>query len=488
MNDLRTSRVSRFASQVTGVSGKDSEGLFRGRRVLVSLEQGDLDSVETLMLALNQLLRFCPVVSLALPPDSPASLSRSCRDLEVAIHGGAGRMEFVATPDPRSFDATLAVGSRVLDVPGWIAATSDGWVARSASWVDGRMVLPPSRRDANVIGAHAAASIGAGRLFMYLLGIEPGPAHDLSLFDLATGPIGSMGSGPALPRSEVELDAFLIGCGSVMQAWAYTSRRLPIRGSVRAVDHQLLGEENLGTYVLGWLADVGRPKVDIMAGALRSRMKVIPDRDFAEFFEIRLEHGLPVAPVVIAGLDDVPARHTVQRWWPELLIDMATGGATSQVIVKNRADHGMCLIEALPMAPGTESELARRAQSAGLRADSALAGPTEAISDMDVAAADDHARAELERARQMGQLRCSRILAAEFDRAADPNFAPAAPFVAGLSGTVAAAVTIRSIAAERGHQSLHYQRSFRSERSRRLSLTANKVCECAHGGREAASA
>lgn len=271
---------------------------------------------------------------------------------------------------------------------------------------------------------------------------------------------------------------FLIGCGSVMQGWAYTIRRLPVRGRARAVDPDFLGVENLGPYVLAWQTDIGREKVRILADALGPAIAVSPDRDFVEFLEMRIAAGLAVPPIVIAGLNDPAARHVVQRWWPDQLIDMATDGLNSQVIVKGRADDGTCLVEAIPVNPAVPSTLAQRAASVGLSIERVLADPTGAIGEADLGAADEAQRGRLQVALNAGMARCSRILAQELDPTSDPAFGPAAPFVASFTGTLAAGITMRRLSGARAP--LHVQRSFQSERSRRLALRAAAECECQH--------
>jgi hypothetical protein len=168
-----------------------------------------------------------------------------------------------------------------------------------------------------------------------------------------------------------------------------------------------------------------------------------------------------VPPLVIAGLNDPAARHVVQRWWPDQLIDMATDGLNSQVIVKGRADDGICLIEAIPVKPEIPSMLARRAAAAGLSIDRVLGDPTAASGEVDVAAAEQGQRDGLRAAVESGIARCSRILAREVDPSADPDFAPAAPFVASFTGALAAGLTIRLLTGER--EPVHLQRTFESE-------------------------
>lgn len=473
---LEISRIARLAARAGKLDETRASGLFAATRVLVALQQNDSNGHETLLLAVNQLLRFCGSVSVSLPDSIPSPMLTELQTLAARVRGDGSALATADLAEAKQYDAVLAIGSEVRDQPGWVAVSSDGWLARTASWIDDPGDLPAARSQPNPVGAHVAASLGSGRVFLRLLGRVPSAAHELSAYTLTTGTIGSHVPGPELPREAAELDAFLIGCGSVMQGWAYTVRRLPIRGWARAVDPEVLGVENLGPYALAWRTDVGREKVKILADALGPTITVTPDRDFVEFLELRIAAGLHVPSLVVAGLNDPSARHVVQRWWPDQLIDMATDGLSSQVIVKGRYDDGICLVEAIPGNPAVPSTLAQRAASVGLPIESVLADPTAAISEDDVGAADPGQRGGLRAAMNSGLARCSRILAQELDATADPDFAPAAPFVASFTGALAAGITVRRLRGER--DALHLQQSFQSEQTRCLAMRAAPECEC----------
>lgn len=476
MADLSLSRVARLAARAGNLPEAEAASLFRHKRVLIAAARADRNSLETLVLTTNLILRFCDAVSVAPPPGIPQATLRLLRGMPARIRGNDAALDLADVDRADGVDAVVMIGQEVRDQPGWVTVSSDGWTARTASWIDGRGTLPQAVGLYNPIGADIAAALAAGRVFLRFLGREPAAAREFSAHALAEGPIGSFETGPPLPRVVPELDAFLIGCGSVMQGWTWTARRLPIRGRARAVDPQFLAPENLGPYVLGWLPDLGKRKVDIVAAALRPAIEVTPDRDFVEFFELRLTTGLAVPPTVIAGLDDIAARHVVQRWWPDHLIDMATDGMTSQVIAADRGGDGICMIEATPLDPATPSSLSRRAAIAGLTMDRVLADPTGAIGDADIDAADGVVRDDLRQASAEGQARCSRVLAQELDDTADPSFAPAAPFIASFTGAVAASQTLRTLMGE-GHP-MHVQRSFESERTRCLAMRSSPECEC----------
>jgi hypothetical protein len=90
-----------------------------------------------------------------------------------------------------------------------------------------------------------------------------------------------------------------------------------------------LRSENIGPYVASHRAFLGRAKAELIADVLSPDIRVTPRADEFEFFKIRLEHGLQVPPLIISGLDNPETRRSVQRLWPEVLVDMGAGGLSS---------------------------------------------------------------------------------------------------------------------------------------------------------------
>lgn len=472
------SRPVRLAAELAGVPEAVAADTLATKRVLIGLERTDPDSIATFLLAVNQTLRFCSNVGLVLPEDLASAVRDECDQLATAITGSAANIRGEPMAAAGRYDAILFVGATVRQMTGWITVTSDGWVAQTASWIDDDdEILPRSTTSANPIGAHLAASVGVGRVFRRLIGLEPGRAFELSAHRCATGPLGTFGPGPAIPGRLPELDGLLVGCGSVMHGWAYTARRLPIFGRARAIDPQVLANENVGTYVLAGLGDIGSDKVEILKSALESNIHITADRDFAELFSRRLEGELEVPALVVAGLDETAPRHVVQRWWPSMLIDMGTDGFTSQVIMKSTGDDGMCLLDALPdWAEVTGLQLA--AAGAGLTRALSAAQLLEPIDDEDIAAAPAQLRDKLLEAKDAGVRRCSWIRVADVQPSADPTFAAAAPFVAGLTGTLAAGRTVAYLMGDPAATSVRLQASFVSERAVVLESRSSAGCEC----------
>jgi len=478
MVETRVSRPLRWAAQVTADDEAKLANYFQKIRVVVRLDpafERNTDARETVFAAVNMLLRFCPGVAVAIG-DVDTDLGGSCRDLARGILGSPDWVEIISpNSDLQDFDHVLTVGATPVANANCTVINSTGWVARvspagsNLTWTDG-----PS----NVIGAIGAACVGVGVISMGLLR-KPVPAIpiEMSLFDYAVGNPGDLDTGPALPDRLV-LDGLLIGSGGVANGWAYTVKRLPIEGRLEAVDRQSLEEENIGPYILATIEGLGQPKANLIRDVLAPQISVTPRPEPVEFYKIRLDQGLVRLPrLVIAGLDDIAPRHFVQRLWPEVLIDMAAGGTTTQLIVHELGKDGICLLEAL-QAPHDQPDYAdQAAKETGLSADRIRTNPTDPITEADVAAAPPEFRSALDAARQRGQLLCGRVTEHHLhEEGYSDDFAPAVPFVSALSGVAGAAATVRALMGV--SEPLHYQFDFRSLKGRVLKLRADPQCDC----------
>jgi molybdopterin/thiamine biosynthesis adenylyltransferase len=479
--DLGRSRPLRLAAQVTGGKEADLSNVFAGR-VAVHLagdQAGRPDAHETFLFAVNQILRFAPNLSISLP-DSEFDLAQQVRALAKGIVAPGAEIPLIV--DDHSAIVTLTIGTALAPTTTGVAVSSSGWLARTLTSASEASLLPEPTGPLNPLGALAAACLGAGQVFMALAGVplldEP---VELSLFDRTCGAPGQLTDGPPLPVGALELDSLLVGCGAVMNGFAYTLVRLPVKGRARAVDRQRLRTENIGPYVLSSLELLGIEKAQVLARALAPQINVIPyAEDFDPLFTVRLERGhFPLPPIVVAGLDNVVTRHTVQRLWPAILIDMGAGGSTAQVILKRRAEPGMCLLEALHVPPWEQGDVERLASESGLALRSVRAMDSP-ISEQDVLDAPSELRGALATARELKMLRCGFIRARALDHERQSEeFAAAAPFVVAYSGVVAAAELMKEMMGVNQPGSMRYQASHTSLRTRAVSPPALKDCECA---------
>jgi hypothetical protein len=308
----------------------------------------------------------------------------------------------------------------------------------------------------------------------------PPTAAEVSVFDLQQGDLGSLQVGPDLPKLRLILNAILFGCGGVSNGWAYAIKRLPIKGKVFAVDKQSLRRENFGPYVCATSRWLGMPKATMLRRVLAPDIDVEAHNELVEHFKIRLDQNLiGITPLVICGLDEIPARHVVQRLWPDLLIDMAAGGTTTQLITHQRGGGTICLLGALKS--GANRDYAKQlAEDTGITADRIRSNPTDLISQADIDSAPPRHRAALVRARNERRQICGYISTHNLGYEQDSDeFAAAAPFLSALSGVFGAAATTRALMGMA--IPIHHQFDIRTFRGRALNMGCGAGCGCQTG-------
>lgn len=483
MTGLQTSRPLALAANLRGENLEAVEHLFSRRRVLIRLErQARRSSLarECLLLAVNEILRFCPNVTIAVPPDCE-DLAAVAASIASGIHGDLATvvMSTLERVDEGAFDAVLNIGREVRAQPAWTAINASGWSARLAAAATEAQLLPAATAPANIFSWLAAASLGAGQVFLALAGRPPTPRTlELSVWSLETGSMGELDPGPTI-GPDLQLTALLVGCGGVANGFAYAVARSDLRGHLEAVDKQSLRRENLGPYICATRQRLGKGKAEVIRDVLAPAIDVLPRPERFHFFQARIGYGQTTIPkLVLSGLDKERVRHDVQRLWAPVTIDMAAEELTSQLIVKHLADDGICLIGAYAVDDQVPGELEQLAADLGFPIERVRLFESEITPD-DVAAAPPEKQQALNDAMRRGQRICGR--ATEFDlheeRQAD-TFTPAVPFVTALSGILGAAQTTRQLMGQ-ADGSLHFQFSFLSYRGRKTLMRCSPDCECA---------
>lgn len=477
---VELSRPAALAARVAAIDPAEAVDLFTTKSVVCRLDADLSENAlahATLLLAVNQILRFCPNVSFELSETAKATLESTITDLATAIH----REPAISFEPVGRADVTLNIGRRVEQVGSWITISGVGWLARlvTSAAADPVRELPRGFQGNNLLGGLAAACLGVGQVFASFIG-QPLVAEsvEFSTLTLEQGKPGELAPGHEISFNEIDLDALLLGCGGVANGWVYAAREAGTRGRVEAVDHQAQRAENIGPYVCASRSRIGSPKVTVVKQELEPQTTVIERPERFRFFKARLGYGQTYVPgVVLAALDNATTRREVQRLWAPLTIDIAAEELTSQVIVKNIEDDGQCLLEAYTEPTQDDVELRALAEETGLSVNRLRDFETP-ITEDDVAAAPPEKRAALERARMRGQLVCGRVGDLDLhEEEYTDEFTPAVPFVTCFSGVVAYAQTLRAQVEALG--SLHFQFSFRSYRSRVLRLRQQDTCECA---------
>src|SRR5206468_1306360 len=96
--DRPRSRPTRLAATLVRREEVELEHLFLSSRVLVRLEEDYSeiqDARETFLLAVNQVLRFCPNVSVGLAALGNQDLLEACGGIASSIHGPEHRLRAV---------------------------------------------------------------------------------------------------------------------------------------------------------------------------------------------------------------------------------------------------------------------------------------------------------------------------------------------------------------------------------------------------------
>jgi molybdopterin/thiamine biosynthesis adenylyltransferase len=290
--------------------------------------------------AIGLLVRICPNVTVQIPPRCKDLLA-ACRAFSERIAFGRGVEYRDHVDDFDSFDAILSVGAAVNPGLPWTTINSNGWLARVSSGTCG---LSTDVAMENPVGALAAASLGVGEVFKRLIRLkrERGDLLDGISFSLRTYRTGETDCGPELPSS-LDADLLLVGAGAIGNGVARLLSQLPCRGRTDIVDPQTWGEENLGTCMLIGEADLGASKAETLARYVRTPF--FDAQAFAMPFDQYDSGGRAMPAVVLNGLDNISARHQVQRTlWPDVIVDGAIGDFTCQVSRHPWPDNVACVM------------------------------------------------------------------------------------------------------------------------------------------------
>ena len=430
---------SRPAAVAAALGGDDAQR-FTKKRVLLCGEASALltpNGQETFRASLLLLVRICEDVSIMLP--------ESCAELRVDIDALIER--FVPKRCPRNieknfdlseFDAILSVGTKGrTDLP-WTVVSSDGWLAMVSS-LGGH--LPDTKARKNAVAAIGAACLGVAEVFKRLIQLRPerGALLDVTSFSFWTYEPTIEDTGPNLDPFRV--DVLLIGCGAIGSGTAYLLSRLPVSGRAVAIDPQGFRPENFGTSIILCEKDYGRPKAEVVANLLKSKLDATSR--VAEVKKFQDEYDGRFPDIVLTGLDEVDPRHQVQNLWPALIIDGAVGSEfTCQVSCHLWQAETACLMCLFQKASVSLSELNTKAT--GLPENIAN-DPDAIITDEVIAAAAIEKRLWLEQHR--GKRVCSitseavlKFLSAELQ---GEGFAPAVPFVSCFSACMIVTELIR---------------------------------------------
>lgn len=441
--DLIYSRPQKTAESLSGLA--EDCHRFLTKRVLLT---GEVEMLATangthcFLDSIRLLIRICPNVVINVPTGCDA-LFQAARAITDQIGFGSAVEYRDVVEDLDAFDAILSVGTAVrTDLP-WTTINSNGWLARVSS---GHIDLPSDSGNDNPIGALAAACLGIGEVFKRLIALRPERGELLNgvSFSLRTYRADATEPGPELPDTLI-LDLLMVGAGAIGNGLAHLLSRLRCRGKIHIVDSQDYGEENLGTCILIGQDQVGHAKAHVV-----ERFLARPDLDvrgFAMPFDQYAEAHSAIPRLVINGLDNISARHDVQRLvWPDVIVDGAIGDFTCQVSRHPWPDDVACLLCLFRDVAGPSAEATQR-RATGLSFDR-LQSPEALVGESDVVNAPAEKR-EFLRSR-VGRSVCAVVqegvaLQISSDQQAT-SFAPSVPFTACFSACMVMAEAIASVA------------------------------------------
>jgi hypothetical protein len=440
------SRPARAADSLADLA--DDRHRFLEKHVLLTGEASTLATANgrsCLLDAARLLLRICPNVTIRLP-DVCDDLVAVCRNLTDRIAFGTPVTYQTGAGSYAEYDAILSVGTAVsADLP-WTVINAQGWLARVSS---GTTPLPGDCVQTNPIAALAAASFGVAEVFKRLLKVrsERGGLIDGLCFSLYSYAVDDSDPGPPIPV-ELRIDLLVVGAGAIGNGLVHLLAALPLRGRVAIVDRQVFGIENLGTCILIGPNDVGAAKAPFAAEILKANMQ-LDARGFKDEFEEfarRLGQDLFYPSIVLNGLDDIEARRSVQRLWPDLVVDGAIGTFGCQVSRHPWTDDTACLRCLFPPTRGEAAEL-KQSRVSGLSI-TRVADADSVVTEHDIESAPADRRIWLQK--QLGRQVCSVVAEAIAESVSQEHqregFTPSVPFVATLSSALVVAEFVKAIA------------------------------------------
>ncbi|MGH7146420.1 MAG: ThiF family adenylyltransferase [Nitrospiraceae bacterium] len=458
---LRHDRHLRIASAATGESEEKVVRKFLDQRVLLT---GDDRRLRTqtgqliLSVAANLIARFCPKIDLIVPKDLSGYATVTQNILQAVDKSSSADFRVVNEPDFGIYAAVLSVGrpatmthsTTIVDGKGWLAIVNQS----------GNLQAVPDQIDENPFGGLLAAALGAAEVFKYLLKPLPGKAHHFgdvtfSAFDYS---INTLAPGPPLPKNLVLPKSLLAGVGAVGNAFLLSLSYVEgLRGELIVVDEEFLDDpSNLNRYLLAFEEDIdplnpkpktqlaiqlfhGRPiEIQTFQGPLDQALQQIYDRQIAR------------PQVILSAVDNNEARRSLQKVWPDLVLEGATGGTTSQVSRHEYKKGLACLlcIHTIEADQGGFSYTKHVAHLSGLAEERIAASHRDgslAVTEQDVAKAPEEKKSLLRE--NLGKPICSVLSELENISSANPNVLPVQPavsFVSMISGLLMAGELVKS--------------------------------------------
>lgn len=202
--------------------------------------------------------------------------------------------------------------------------------------------FPKLRHAGSGLGSVLTAAMLTGEIFKTVTGLRPGSYRHVEALDFC--PVMPFAPYEMVPEHLHVERLALIGAGAIGTAIALILNELKATGELTVVDRQIFEPPNVITYSLGTNRDATEqlPKVDIVRAALQ-QMDVRHIHGTIDDYITQIDTGHQTMPhTVLGAVDNIAARHDLQRIYADLVLDGGTGG---------RAGTTVSLHEALPLGP-----------------------------------------------------------------------------------------------------------------------------------------
>jgi len=405
--------------------------LLTGENSVLSTTNGQkcfLDALRLLVRMTNNLTVFT---------DGQLELEERVRKLVPHLTNARVHVEQRSNLRYEKFAGILNVGSDVRTNYPWTSINSNGFLARVSS----KSSISPECRQANPIGALAAASLGLAEIFKRIacVSADRGPFHDDLNFSFYTYSTSDW-PGPELPTALNIGTLLQVGAGAIGNGIVHLLAQLGLNGRVVIIDNEDFAFENLGTCILIGPADVTHPKASTLASLLPGAVGYREQVGDSIRSRIGVDFGVPA--IVVNGLDNIEARRSVQTLWPDLVIDGAIGTFSCEATLHPWGPDASCLL--CDFEEPVRDVLEESSKFTGLSKEK-LRDLLGVVTKEDIDAAPEETRDVLRQF--LGKSYCSVVSETEMRRlsAGAANFAASVPFVACLSACMVVTELVRAV-------------------------------------------
>jgi molybdopterin/thiamine biosynthesis adenylyltransferase len=227
--------------------------------------------------------------------------------------------------------------------------------------------FPALHHAGSGLGAVLTAAMLTGEVFKTVTTLRPRAYRRTDALDFC--PITLLGPSTLGPKP-LRLDRLaLIGAGAIGTAIALILDALGVTGELTVVDRQIFEPPNVISYSLGTIEDAAAalPKVDMVKAAL-PYMDVRRVHGTVDQLIAQIDAGEVSMPTVVLGaVDNVEARHDIQRIYADLILDGGTGGRAGTTVGLHEAlPTGPCIRCYFPTSASTQTVEQRLHEATGL--------------------------------------------------------------------------------------------------------------------------